>query len=351
MWFDFVCIIGVFITMNILCSSKGHIIPQVSTHLFYSLIVIAICAIYFAPEGADKIVYKTIYLFPDLWMENKDSGWIIYNSIIRAIVGKNANLFFLINAIIYTFLFVYFVRQSFQYKYWFYFFLLLIISLGYYSGGTNIMRSGLATAILYCGMTRYDKPYLFLILMAIASSIHLSISITIGALIIGYYYPKLKIFTIIWIVAVALSFTDSLSGVLSNTIDFLGSNSYRLEQYTSSIGKESELYTKIGWRLDFVLYSAYPLLFAYYYKAKIKFSNRFYDAVISAYLIANSFWLCVIRMPFTDRIALLSWVLIPIICLYPPLKNPGMKNGAKLIALSYIPPITLKIMYLIPKLI
>ncbi|MCD8394974.1 MAG: EpsG family protein [Bacteroidales bacterium] len=329
----------------LLCNKKGRI-PPVSNTFSFIITALAILSIYFAPIGFDRHQYELMFLHPGLWGQEKDFGWEIYNSFFRFLLGKNVKLFIFINDILYTSLFVYFGYKCFKKEYRFYFLLLVFISLGYYSGGTNVMRSGLATALVFLGLSKLNKPWWFVTCAVCACTIHLSVGLTIVGLTIGYFYPNLKVYVFLWLTCVVLSYTDSLGPVTEYMVNLIGDNDSRLSDYTSQIGEKSALYTKMGFRVDFIIYSALPLLLVYYYKIKCHYRNRFYDVVTSAYLIANSVWLCVIRMPYTDRIALLSWVLIPIVSIYPPLKDPLLPNRNVVAALAFVPAVALKFFYL-----
>jgi len=69
-----------------------------------------------------------------------------------------------------------------------------------------------------------------------------------------------------------------------------------------------------------VIYSVIPILVGYYYLFKIKVVDVFYHRIFNMYLFANAIWLLVISMAFTDRMAYLSWFLVPFLLLYPLLK-------------------------------
>src|SRR5690606_36663737 len=77
-----------------------------------------------------------------------------------------------------------------------------------------------------------------------------------------------------------------------------------------------ELQYKTGFRWDFVIYSILPILLARYYQ-KRGFQDRLYSQLVSMYTIANAFWILLIRMPLSDRLANLSWFLIPVLIMYP----------------------------------
>lgn len=199
---------------------------------------------------------------------------------------------------------------------------------------------------LYCKSTR-NGAIIFLCISAVAVTVHYSIILLILGLVSGYFFPKTKWYVYMWVCCVVLSYFNALEGILSPIIHYFGETGDRLDSYVSQIGERNEFYLKAGWRLDFIIYSAVPLVFAYYYVKLCNYRNQFYQCLLCGYLVANSFWLCVIRMPFTDRIALISWIIIPIITSYPVLTDPSIKRPSICLAVSYLFPLMLCILNLI----
>ena len=76
-----------------------------------------------------------------------------------------------------------------------------------------------------------------------------------------------------------------------------------------------------GFRIDFLLYSLVPALFARYNINKMSERDSIYTQVYRAYILVNAVWVLLIRMPYTDRVAYLSWFMIPFLLLYPILNG------------------------------
>ena len=83
---------------------------------------------------------------------------------------------------------------------------------------------------------------------------------------------------------------------------------------------EEDLFTVTGFRWDFLLYSAMPVLLGYYVVIKKKVFNSTYLLLLGTYIYANAFWIMVIRAEFSNRFAYLSWFLYPIVLAYPLMK-------------------------------
>ena len=89
----------------------------------------------------------------------------------------------------------------------------------------------------------------------------------------------------------------------------------RLEGYLIDVDHSGFSHT--GFRWDFILYSIMPIWLGYYILVKKGIRNRIYEVLISTYVLANAFWVMIIRAHFSDRFAYLSWFLYPIVIAYP----------------------------------
>ena len=74
---------------------------------------------------------------------------------------------------------------------------------------------------------------------------------------------------------------------------------------------------KSGFRLDFVIYSAMPVIMGYYVKFKYQLEDKLYDTMLNIYLTCNGIWMLCMYAQFTNRIAYLSWFIYPILLVYP----------------------------------
>jgi hypothetical protein len=118
----------------------------------------------------------------------------------------------------------------------------------------------------------------------------------------------------------------------------------RMSSYLSQDESSALVRYKVGFRWDFVLYSLIPIAAGWYYIVKQKFDDHLYKSIYSAYILANSFWLLVIRAPFSDRFAYLSWFLMPLILAYPVIKqNTTVRNARRLYCASLALMILVKI--------
>ena len=193
-------------------------------------------------------------------------------------------------------------------------FLLVLVSFGFTSYATNTLRAGLAASFFMLAVTYYHEPKKMLALLLTTIGIHFSMVIPTSMLIISYYLDKTKLFLFVWLAFIALSF------VLGSTFESFFASFTAADRASGYLGATSNVY-KTGFRWDFLLFSSFPIIAGYYYKYKLNFDARFYNLLLNTYILTNAIWTLVIRVPFTDRFAYLSWFMMPFVFIFPLLRH------------------------------
>ena len=87
-----------------------------------------------------------------------------------------------------------------------------------------------------------------------------------------------------------------------------------------------------GFRIDFILYSAMPVLVGWYavFKKRMNLSPLYKD-LLNLYVCLNGTWMLCMYASFTNRIAYLSWFLYPIVLIYPFLQEQWGKSRYKIL--------------------
>ena len=103
------------------------------------------------------------------------------------------------------------------------------------------------------------------------------------------------------------------------------------------LGDGSNDGTKGGFRLDFILYSAVPVVVGWYaiFIKKLELSHC-YQNLLNLYLCLNGIWMLCMYANFTNRIAYMSWFLYPIVLIYPLLQEQWGENRYKVFNLALL---------------
>lgn len=194
--------------------------------------------------------------------------------------------------------------------------LFLFSSLMFFSFGVNGLRNGLACHLLLLAMAFFmeDKRALAFILAFLTLGIHRSVMLPIlgvvGAMTV-IRDPKTALYC--WFASIPLSLLwgQSLTGLISS----IGYDD-RMSSY-STLGGHEDKFSHTGFRWDFLLYSAGPVAMIWYVTIKKKLRDGWFNIISTTYLLANAVWVIVIRLPYSNRFAYLSWFLYPVVIAYP----------------------------------
>lgn len=193
-----------------------------------------------------------------------------------------------------------------------------------YSYGTNGIRNGMACSIelvAMCLVVEQGAKRVFgMILMFLMLGVHRSTMLPSAAALATIYMIKdTKIAFRLWLVAIPLSLT--IGPVIEQIFVTLGfddrMNSYYENQFNETTQSH---FSAMGFRWDFLIYSAAPVLMIWYVTRKRKFTDLTYTMFANTYLLCNAFWIMVIRAAFSNRFAYLSWFIYPVVVAYPLLR-------------------------------
>lgn len=237
--------------------------------------------------------------------------------------------FFFLCGLIYTIPCYVFARK-FCGAYWYWVFFIFVGSFQFWPYGTNGIRNGLGTSIFILALCFYDRKIVMYALMALAFGMHSSVIIPIAAFVTSGVYKNPKVYLYIWLAAIPLSlaggsFWEGFFGGLG-----LGDDT-RAEDYLTKGNVNNDQFAATGFRWDFLLYSSLAVFAGWYYIFKKKVTDKFYIHLWGTYMIANAFWILVIRANFSNRFAYLSWFLMAPIIAYPLLRYKLFPNQGRIL--------------------
>lgn len=242
----------------------------------------------------------------------KDVGFSCYTLLIYSL-GFSVEFYFFLCSMLYVFP-LYFAAKKISVNFCFSILLMVVMSFSFYSYGVNGIRNGIATSLLLLSFSYRSNIVIMIFLMMIAISVHKSVMLTSFIFIFVLFYNRPALYLKIWCFCVGLSFF--LGTYIKNytmSISFLND---RVDGYFSN-SAELGLFSKVGFRWDFLLYSSLPVFVGVYYIYKRHFNDKFYLQLFSTYLLTNAFWIMINDVPFSNRFAYLSWFIMPVVFIYP----------------------------------
>ena len=209
----------------------------------------------------------------------------------------------------------------------------LLVYLGAFSTfsyGTNGIKAGAAAALFLVALALYKnkKVVWTVVFLLLSIGFHHSMLLPVIAFVICILIKNPKFFTILWFACFVLSalhvsyfqeFFSGFSGIDDKIGDYLREDSDRYQR-ADILG---------GFRIDFILYSFVPILIGWIAVFKKKIQSNTYLFILNIYTFINAIWLLCMYASYTNRIAYLSWLMYPIVLIYPFLNERWGTNQYK----------------------
>lgn len=187
----------------------------------------------------------------------------------------------------------------------------------------NGYKAGSAAALFLVALAYRNKVWLSILLGIISCGFHHSMIMVLCSYAVVLCFKNSKYYFVLWIFSFLCAathitlFQNFFGNFLNNNGDEHGAGYL--------IGA-----TGSGFRLDFILYSAMPILVGYYAIYKKNIESQMYNTLLNLYLMTNSMWMFCMYANFTNRIAYLSWFMYPIVLIYPLFKENWSNNQYKI---------------------
>ena len=200
-------------------------------------------------------------------------------------------------------------------------FLFCISAFSFWGYATNGIRNGVACSFALLGiiyMIRREHFWaIFMCMIAIGT--HRSTLLPITMALLAVYLiksPKHAIYFWLSSIVISLLFGNTIAAVLAN-IGF----DYRMDMYLT-MSTQNLLFSRIGFRWDFLLYSSVPVILTWYVTEKRQINDSVFNQLAVTYLLSNAFWVMINRAAFSNRFAYLSWFIYPILIAYAFIRIP-----------------------------
>ena len=217
-------------------------------------------------------------------------------------------------------------------------FLVYLGAFSTFSYGTNGIKAGAAASLFLVALAMYEKrQWLWTIVFILLSwGVHHSMVLPAGAFVICLFIKNPKIYFVFW----CFCFLMALFHVTFFQTLFGGYADEHGASYLLSSGEHIKNSVLGGFRLDFIIYSAFPIMVGWIaiIKKKIKVSKK-YVFLLNLYMLTNGIWMLCMYAAFTNRISYLSWLILPIVLIYPFLKEnwgPGQYKIFQWVAFGHL---------------
>jgi hypothetical protein len=229
----------------------------------------------------------------------------------------DVNIFFLLCAFIFIFPMYVLCKRVFK-EYWFYAFFMFVASFSFWGAAVNGIRNGMAASLFLLALAYANKRVIMGLLFYVAVACHKSLLLPVAAYLVTYLYNDPKKYLLFWLFCIPLSFAagGAFELLFTNLNIF---EDERIGYLSNEEGFEDNI-ANTGFRIDFIIYSATGVLAGWFFLIKRKFEDVFYQRIFNTFLLANGFWILIIRANFSNRFAYLSWFILGFLIIYPYLK-------------------------------
>ena len=203
-------------------------------------------------------------------------------------------------------------------------YLVFLAAFSTFSYSTNGIKAGAATSLFILAMGYRENLKVCIPLVLLSWGIHHSMIMVVAGFVVTLFFknPKYYFAGGVLCFLMAAAHVTAFQQLFS---DF--TTEHGAEYLLTESGVEDK---QGGFRIDFILYSAMPVLVGYYavFEKKMRLSPLYKD-LLNLYLCLNGVWMLCMYASFTNRIAYLSWFLYPIVLIYPFLQEQWGKTRYK----------------------
>jgi len=179
-----------------------------------------------------------------------------------------------------------------------------------FSYGTNGIKAGAAASIFLLALAYRENKALSVFLLFVTLGCHHSMLAPIVAYVMATIYRKPKLYLYTWVVCLLLAaaHVTFFQSLFAGFTDEQGAGYLDVERIDKDV---------TGFRPDFILYSAVPVFLGYYLMTKKHIKSDYFNFIWCVYTATNCVFLLCTYGSYINRIAYLSWLMYPIVILYP----------------------------------
>ena len=216
-----------------------------------------------------------------------------------------------------------------------YIFITYVVAFSFLPFGINALRNGLASALFIYGLGFTKKKWVMYGLFILSISFHKGMILPTLAFILAQLFNHPKKILFLWLssIPISLLFSKNLESIV---LEFFSGQSLIQDIRAATYFSENDIEYRVesAFRVDFILYSSVAVFLGFWAIVKKKYNNLLYKQIYGLYVIANAIWILLIYAPYTNRIAYLSWFIMPIVLTVPfisNIRNTIPKNKKKLL--------------------
>ena len=280
------------------------------------------------------VEFRKIAKSPDQfsWIRSKEWLW----DIMMLFFAKYGNIhqLFLLCASVYAGALWLAMRRIFK-EYNYIPYLIILCMFTFWTYGVNGVRNGMGASLFILAMTYTSNIPMMIGIALLGAGVHNSVYLMLAGATLSWFVNHSKLYIVIWgaSILISLVFGNQIQELLSSfAYDMAGENKLTgYLSYTEAQMLSDGLIVSRSFRWDFIAYSALGVGVGYYFIFNREFKDLYYHWIYNTFLLCNTFWILIIRAPYSNRFAQISWFIMPVVLIYPFFKDRFWINHEKMI--------------------
>ena len=218
-------------------------------------------------------------------------------------------------------------------------FLVIISMFTFWTYGVNGVRNGAGASLFILAMTYVNNIPLMLALCFCAIGFHTSVYLMIACATLAWFIKNSYYYLAAWIACIIISYLAGfmIQDYLATLPIGIGEDKFSgYLTYTEEQMRNEGVIVSMSFRWDFIAYSALGVGIGYYFVFVRKFQDEYYHWIYNTYLALNAFWVLIIRAAYSNRFAQISWFILPIVLIYPFMKQRFWLNHEKMLGYAIL---------------
>lgn len=262
--------------------------------------------------------------------------WLFYNMQDFFAVYSDIHSFFLLCAAIYVGSLWMAMRRIFR-NYNYVPFLVVIMMFTFWTYGVNGIRNGMGASLFILAVSYINTPWVAAVICFLAVGVHKSVLLMVAASALTWFVKNSYYYLSAWVMSVLVSYL--LGGRIQAYLSTLNvlSGDDRFSGYLTGSNMVGEVVQmSMVFRWDFLLYSSIAVAVGYYFIFRRNFKDEYYHWLFNTYLVCNAFWILIIRAAYSNRFAQISWFIMPIVLIYPFMKQRFWQHHEKMLGYALL---------------
>ena len=219
-------------------------------------------------------------------------------------------------------------------------FVVIISMFTFWMYGVNGIRNGVGASLFILAMTYTENIPLMVIIALFGAGIHNSVYLMIAGALVAWLWNDSRVYLAVWLICIIVSYFygNSIQTWMSGFADSVAADNKLTSylNYNEQSMRSEGMFVSMTFRWDFLAYSALGVAIGTYFLIFRYFKDQYYQWIFNIYLICNSFWVLIIRAPYSNRFAQISWFILPVVLVYPFIRERFWVNQERMVAVGLL---------------